>query len=291
MADARKPVWKTSSYLAYTGGLTVLGAAIAALGYLSGHYGSGALTAWALLVFVVLDGLAHRFRHGGRWVAGGVFAFVSVIAWGALIGIAWHWFGWLQHWNSAFGGFSVARLSLELLVLGAARDAIRRFKFPFIRLISAVVGWFFITDLVSNGGTWSWVVTLLVGLAYLIAGSISDQPSSFWTHLVGGALIGAALLHWWHSSDTDWALISAASLVYVFIAYATKRSSWAVYATIGFLGATIHYLFSTASSTSVGALGFSVAVPHIAGWSPSVAFACLGFWLVLLGMLGRRRAA
>ena len=290
MADAVKPVWKTSSFLAYTGGLTVLGAAIAALAYLSGHYGSGALTAWALLVLVVLYALAHWYRRRGRWVAAGVFAFVSVIAWGAFVGIAWHWFGWLHHWSSAFGGFSVAHLSLELLILAAARDDLRRFKFPFIRLISAVVGWFFITDLVSNGGTWSWVVTLLVGLAYLVAGSISDQPSSFWTHLVGGALIGATLLHWWHSSDADWALISAASLVYVFIAYATKRSSWAVYATIGFIGATIHYLLSTASSTSVGALGFSVSVPHISGWSPSVAFACLGFWLVLLGMLGRRRA-
>lgn len=291
MADARKPVWKTSSFLAYTGGLTVLGAAIAALAYLSGHYGSGALTAWALLVLVLLYALAHWHRRRGRWIAAGIFAFVSVIALGAFVGIAWHWFGWLHHWNSAFGGFSVAHLSLELLILAAARDGLRRFTFPFIRLISAVVGWFFITDLVSNGGTWSWVVTLLVGLAYLVAGSISDQPSSFWTHAVGGALIGATLLHWWHSSDTDWALISAASLVYVFIAYATKRSSWAVYATIGFLGATIHYLFSTASSTSVGALGFSVGVPSISGWSPSVAFACLGFWLVLLGMIGRRRAA
>jgi hypothetical protein len=71
----------------------------------------------------------------------------------------------------------------------------------------------------------------------------------------------------------------------------TKRSSWAVLATIGFLGATVHYLFSTAGTTSVGALGFQVSVPSISGWSPSVAFACLGFWLVLLGLAGRRRRA
>jgi hypothetical protein len=284
-----KPVWKTSSFLVYAGGLTVLGAAIAALSYLSGHFGRGALTGWALLVFVVLSAIAHWFRRRGRWVAAGLFAFASVIAWGALIGIAWHWFGWLDNWNSAFGGFSVAHLSLELLVLVAARDALRRFKFPFIRLISAVVWWFFVTDLVSNGGEWTYVVTLLVGLGYLVAGSVSDQPSAFWTHLVAGALIGATLLHWWHSSDTDWALISAVSLVYVGIAYATKRSSWAVYATIGFIGATIHYLFSTASRHEIA--GFPFGVPSISGWAPSVAFACLGFWLVLLGLVARRRNA
>ena len=286
--DQRKPVWRTSSFLVYAGGLTVLGAAIAALGYLSGHYGRGALTGWALLVLVVLYVVAHGFRVRGRWVAAGLFAFASVVAWGAFLGIAYAWFGWL-HSNSSFAHFSVARLSLELLVLIAARDDRRRFGFPFLTLISAVVGWFFVIDLVSSGGTWTKVVTLLVGLGYLLVGSVSDRPSSFWLHLVGGALIGGVLLDWWHTTDTDWALVSAASLAYVLIAYMTKRSSWAVYAAIGFLGATIHYLFSTASRMTV--FGFQIGLPSISGWAPSVAFACLGFWLVLLGVLGRRRAA
>jgi hypothetical protein len=285
---AIKPVWKTSSFLVYAGGLTVLGAAIAALSYLSGHYGKGALTGWALLVLVVLSAIAESLRRRGRWVAAGIFAFASVIAWGALIGIAWNWFGWLDTPGS-FNTFSFARLSLEFLILVAAWTDRRRWDFPFITLISAVVGWFFIIDLISSGGTWTKVVTLIVGLTYLLVGSISDQPSAFWLHLVGGALIGGVLLDWWHVTDTDWALISAASLVYVFIAYATKRSTWAVYGTIGFLGATIHYLFSTGTRTTIG--GFQVGVPSISGWAPSVAFACLGFWLVLLGLLARRRAA
>jgi hypothetical protein len=95
------------------------------------------------------------------------------------------------------------------------------------------------------------------------------------------------LVHWWHSSDTDWALISAASLVYVAIAYATKRSSWAVFGSIGFFGATLHYLFSTAGSRTIA--GLPLSVPSISGWAPSVAFACLGFWYVLLGLAARRR--
>ena len=281
--QARKPVWKTSSYLVYTGGLIVLGAAIAALAYLSGHYGSGALTGWAALVLVVLYAVAHRFKSQGRWVAAGIFAFASVIAWAAFLGIAWHWFGWLGSSFGSFKHFSFARLALEFLILVAARDDRRRFSFPFITLISAVVGWLFVIDLVSSGGTWTKVVTLLVGLAYFMAGSVSDQPSSFWLHLVGGALIGAILLDWWHTTDTDWALVSAASLAFVAIAYMTKRSSWAVLATVGFVGATLHYLYSSISESLL-------STQSIAGWSPSVAFACLGFWLVLLGVLGRRRA-
>jgi hypothetical protein len=284
--QALKPVWKTSSYLVYAGGLIVLGAAVGALSYLSGHYGSGALTAWALLVLVVISAIAESLRRRERWVAAGIFAFTSVIAWGAFVGIAWHWFGWLDSWGSAFGGWSVSHLSLELLILIAAWNDRRRWKFPFITLISAVVGWFFVTDFVSNGGGWTYTVTLLIGLAYLVGGSISDQPSAFWLHFVGGVLIGASLLHWWHSSDTDWALISAAALVYVWIGYLTKRSSWAVFGSIGFLLATFHYLFTTGTTNN----GIPTSVPSISGWAPSVAFACLGFWLVLLGLASRRRA-
>jgi hypothetical protein len=284
--QALKPVWKTSSYLVYAGGLIVLGAAVAALSYLSGHYGSGALTAWALLVLVVLSVIAESLGRRERWVAAGIFAFASVIAWGVFVAIAWHWFGWLDNWNSAFRGWSVSHLSLELLVLIAAWNDRRRWRFPFITLISAVVGWFFITDFVSNGGGWTYTVTLLIGLAYLVGGSISDQPSAFWLHFVGGVLIGVSLLHWWHSSDTDWALISAAALVYVWIAYLTKRSSWAVFGSIGFLLATFHFLFSTGTTTN----GIPTSIPSISGWAPSVAFACLGFWFVLLGLASRRHA-
>ncbi len=159
----------------------------------------------------------------------------------------------------------------------------------------AVVQWVFVIDLISSGGAWTKVVTLFVGLAYLFAGAGSRprSPSAFWLHLVGGALIGGVLLDWWHATDTDWALIAAASLAYVLIAYMTKRSSWAFLGTIGFFGATVHYLFSTGRHHEhrPASPALQVSVPSISGWSPSVAFACLGFWLVLLGVAGRRRRA
>ncbi len=281
----RKPVWRTASFLVYTGGLTVLGGMVAALAYLAVvRDGKGALTGWALLMLVVLAAAAEVLRRRGRWVAAGVFAFVSVLAWAAFLALAWSWFGWVDRWHQAFGSWTVAHLSLELLVLVGAFRARRHWDFPWLTLPVAVAGWFFVTDVVSNGGGWSYVVTILSGLAYLAAGSGGEQPSAFWLHVVAGALIGISLLHWWHSTDTDWALVSAASLVYVGIAYATRRSSWAVYGTIGFFGATVHYLAGSAFS------GFPTSVPSPSGWSPAVALACLGFWLVLLGLLGRRRA-
>jgi hypothetical protein len=285
----RKPVWKTSSFLVYTGGLTVLAAAVATLAYLSGQYGKGWLAGWGLLVLVILRFIAEALRLRGRWVAGGIFAFASVIAWGVFVGLAWSWFGWLDHWNSPFAGWSLAHLSLESLILVAALGDQRRWDFPLIALISTVVGWFFVTDFISNGGNWTYIVTLVMGLLYLLAGIASRSPAAFWLHFVGGLLIGVPLLRWWHTTDFHWALISALALAYVLIAYVTKRSSWAVYATIGFFGATIHYLVGS-PTTVVGDALSGTAPSHVSPWAPALAFGLLGFWLVLLGLFGRRGA-
>ena len=304
----RKPVWKTSSLLVYTGGLTVLGAVVLALAYLNGHFSKGALTGWALLMLVVLRFIAEVLRLRGRWVAGGIFSFASVIAWGAFVGIAWWWFGWLHDWNSAFGGWSLAHLSLEFLVLVVAAAEMVRSGFPFIALISTVVGWFFVTDFISGGGTWTYIVTLAIGLLYLAAGSVSRAPAAFWLHFIGGLLIGVPILHWWHTSTFDWALISAVAFIFVGIAYVTRRSSWAVFATIAFFGATIHFVGGSPTQLAEGLVGFGSgqecvstatgqvchstgsAAPSIAGWSWALGFGLLGLWLVLLGLIGRRPA-
>jgi hypothetical protein len=163
-----------------------------------------------------------------------------------------------------------------------------RWGFPFIAFISTVVGWFFVTDFISNGGTWTYVVTLAIGLLYLLAGSVSRAPSAFWLHLVGGLLISVPLLRWWHTTDLQWALISAVAFVYVGIAYLTRRSSWAVLATIGFFGATIHYLVGQPTSI-IGDVFAGSPPPHVSPWAPALAFGLLGFWLVLLGLAGRGR--
>ena len=299
-----KPVWKTSSFLVYLGGLTVLFGGIAAVGYLSTQFGGGGRTAWALLILVVLWFLAELLRAGGTWVAAGIFAFATVIAWGFFVGSAWAWFGWLHSWgSSAFGVWSLAHLSLEFLILLAAVVAHARWRFPFIALISTVVLWFFITDFISNGGWWTYTVTLFIGLVYLLAGTVAGRPSAFWLHFVGGLLIGAPILHWFDSSNFDFAVVLVVSVLYVLVAYGTKRSSWAVFGSIGFFVATAHYagstptvlgesIFGGGGLTCVATSGGETCTSTVGGvsaWSIPLALGLLGLWLVFLGLLGRRR--
>jgi hypothetical protein len=299
-----KPLWTSATFLVYAGGLTVLLGGLTALGYLSASYGSGATAAWALLVLVILYAIAHALRVRGRLIAAGIFAFASVIAWGTFLVFLFDWFGWhgvhgsFQHW-------SWSRLVLWLLILAAAFDDRRRFGFPLIRVISAVVGWLFVIDLITSGGSFTAAVTLLVGIAYLAWGTFRRTPSSFWLHLVGGLLIGGPILYWCHTSDADFAVVSIVAFVFVGIAYATRRSSWAVLGTIGFFAATIHYLVGSPTALAGGAFGLGdsgscVASPTgppictsgssaISPWSPALAFGLLGFFLVALGLVGRRR--
>ena len=285
-----KPVWTSASVLLYTGGLTVLGGGLAALGYLSSHYGSGAIAGWALLVLVVLYGIAHAFRVRDRPIAAGIFAFASVIAWGVFVAYLFRWWGWLGP-NQSFRHWSWGRLALELLILAAALDDQRRFRFPFIALITAVVGWFFVIDLITPGGNLTAAVTLIVGLMYLGVGFGLGQPSSFWFHLVGGLLIGGSILYWFHTGDGEWAFVSIVAFAYVGVAYATRRSSWAVLGTLGFFLATIHYLVGSPSAVAEQAFGLGSGQTRVSDWAPALAFGLLGFWLVLLGLAGRRVTA
>jgi hypothetical protein len=292
MVAMPKPVWKSSSFLVYTGGLTVLFAAIGALGYLAVRYGHAAFAGWALLILVVLYGIAHAFKRNDRWVAAGIFAFASVIAWGFFIGALWVWFGWLSVHDLShlpFKGFSVARLSLLLLILVAAIDDTRRFRFPFIKALTLFFGWLFVTDLISGGGSWSAVVTLVVGLAYVIAGGSSERPTAFWLHLFGGLLITGSLLYWWHGGDWQWALMSIVALVYVGMAHRTERSSWAVLAAFLLLAATSHFANEWASGGSSSASFGPFSGIQYRGWVPSLVYAFTGFLLVALGLVVARR--
>ena len=298
-----KPIWTTSTFLVYTGGLTVLGGGIGAIAYLASQYqGGGARTAWALLVLLILYGIAHALLRADRPIAAGIFAFASVVAWAVFVFTLFMWWGWNGVNGSPTSGWSWSRLAFELLVLAAAWDDRRRFRVPFIRLISAIFVWLFLVDLLSSGGTWTYALTLIIGLLYLLVGNVTDKPSAFWLHLVGGALIGVPILHWCHTSDFDFAVVSFMSLVFVVWAYWTARSSWAAWGTIGFFIATVHYLVGSPTAIAQGILGGSVCRgvtgtmpactsvgPHVSVWSWPLAFGLLGFWLVMLGMLGRRR--
>lgn len=297
-----KPIWTSATFLVYAGGLTVLLGGLFALGYLAANYGSGAEAGWALLVLVILYGIAHGLRVRDRPIAAGIFAFASVIAWAVFLVFLFEWWGW-NGVNGSFGHWSWSRLALWLLILAAAWDDRRRFRFPFIRLISAVVGYVFIVDLITAGGNFTAAVTFIVGISYLVIGTVLRTPSAFWLHLVGGLLIGGAIIYWAHTSDGDFAVVSIVAFVYVLLAYATRRSSWAVLGALGFYVATIHYLIGSPTAIAEGFFGYAggsctatafsesctSASSGVSPWSPALAFGLLGFFLVLLGLLGRRR--
>ena len=283
-----KPIWTSSTFLVYTGGLTVLGGAIGALGYLSAQYpGNGQGTAWSLLILVILYAIAILLLVAGRPIAAGIFAFASVIAWAIFVGVLFTWFGWTNGSFGDFGHWSWSRLAFEILVLVVAVADRRIFRFPLIALISTVVGWFFVIDLITSGGNFTLAVSLVVGLVYFLAGIVSGKPSAFWLHFVAGLLVGVPILVWCHTSTFDFAVIAFMSLVYVGVAQATRRSSWAVYGTIGFFIVTVHFLVG--SPTGIVENAISGQPPSISAWSFPLAFGLLGFWLVLLGLLGRGR--
>jgi hypothetical protein len=302
-----KPTWTTSSFLIYSGGAAIFGGALAGLVYLASHAGGNfARAAWAFLFLVILYGLAVALRFRESWLAAGILAFVSLFVWAVFLVFLFMWFGW-NSVTASIGDWSFPKMLLWLLILLAASFDRMFFRFPFIRLISAVVFYLFVVDLFTSGhGNWFAFVTLFTGFIYLLLGTAIGTPSTFWLHFVGGGFIGFALLYWFHTSNFDFALISIFSVVFVLVAYATRRSSWAFYGWIGFNAATIHYLVGSptalfggitqsciSNSSGLGPLSTQCTGTSVSPWAPALAFGLLGFWLMLLGMLGaldRRRS-
>jgi hypothetical protein len=238
--------WSSASFLVYTGGLTIFGAVVSLLSVQSSDHGPGAFVFWALLVFVVMSSSAFAFRTRGHFVTAGVLALSSVAAFVVLVGALLDWFGWLPHVDSlSFRGFHFWSLVLELLVAVTAAFALRSFGFPLLVFVIATASWYFATDLISNGGDWSAIVTLAAGLVLLVIARGMDARGStvraFWVHVVAGLTIGGGLLWFFHEGDLDWALVAVAGLIYVAVGDRLLRSSWAVLGAWGVLQSTAHY--------------------------------------------------
>ena len=287
-----KPTWSSWSLLVYTGGLTVLGAAVSALGYLSSQYGDAAYAGWSLVVLLILTAIAFRFRDIQR-VTAGVFAFVSVAMFVAFVDAVWKWWGWSNgaSGSSPFAGFHLGRLVEELLVLLVAVWAVKAFRFPLLVVWVATFSWLFVTDVLSSGGNWSAWVSIAVGLVLLLVGLALDggdrRPYGFWVHVVSGLTIGGALLYFWHAGNWHWSLIGISGLVFIWAATMTRRSSWAVLGALAILGAATHY---TVEWWRRGVPFLSSVQPGSSrGWVPPVVFAVAGFILVTLGLGVSRR--
>jgi hypothetical protein len=279
--------WTSASFLVYAGALVVLLASSAWLGVISDKHSDGAFAGWSALFWAIAEVLALLLLVKGRRLVAGLFAFVGLGLWAAMVGAFFDWFGWLPDDDRPLGGFHWGVLALELLVLLAALVDLRIFRFPLLVAIAAPLSWYFVTDVLSSGGDWSATVTLLVGLALFFVGLSLDRgdsrPYGFWVHVTAGLTVAGALLYWWHSTDADWALIIVASLAFVAVGAAARRSSYAVLGVIGMALATGYFSFGEA-------LGLTEN-PRPTTWEGPVGYLGLGFFLVLLGMLLRRRGA
>jgi hypothetical protein len=245
LSAVRAP-WSSASFLVYLGGLVILGATLSLLLVQSDSHRPAGFVFWAALIFAVLASGAFLLRRSGHLLAAGVLALSSVaslvVFWGAVL----DWIGWLpDNPEPSFKGFHFSLLFLELVTLVAAVAALRRFRFPLLVLVVAASAWYFTTDLISNGGDWSAIVTIAVGLAFLIAGMVVDAASSrifgFWLHVAAGLTIGGGLVWFFHDGDFDWILIAAVGFAYIALGDRLLRSSWVVIGAWGVLQTASHY--------------------------------------------------
>jgi hypothetical protein len=282
--------WTSASFLLYAGALLAVIASGFWLGIISGDHSAGAFAGWATVFWAVAEGIALGLLVRGRRLAAGLAAFVGLVFWAVMVGAFFSWWGWLANKGSPFSGFHVGDLALELLVLLAALVDLRIWRHPLLVAIAAPTSWFFATDFVSNGGNWSAAFTLLYGFFLFFVGLALEgdrRPYGFWVHVTAGLTIGGAFLYWWHSSDAEWAGNIIVALVFILVAAAIRRSSYAVLGALGLAAATGYY---SIPQMLPGPLYSNHANPT--PWAGPVAYLCLGVFLALLGMLlYRRRSA
>jgi hypothetical protein len=171
---------------------------------------------------------------------------------------------------------------------------LRRFHFPLLVLLGTASALIFVTDLLSNGGNWTAVVTIVSGFVLLWIGTMVNRVYGFWVHVVAGLTIGGGLLYFWHMSTFDWILVAIASLAYVVLAHVLSRSSYAVLGAFGlFLAATYFIVkwFLVFSPASFGYTIFGLGSASAGGrfWAAALGYAVYGLALMALGLVLERR--
>jgi hypothetical protein len=245
--NAVRVPWSSASFLVYLGGLTILFATATLLNFEAESHGSAGLVLWAFLILAAVSFAALASRERGHFVTAGLLAASSVVAFIVFLGSVLDWFGWLPNTESGgvFEGFRFWLLVLELATVVASAVALQIFRFPLLVLLLAGSIWFFVTDLVSGGGDWTAIVTIAVGLAFLLAGiAVDDGPSrpyGFWLHVAAGLTIGGGLVWFFHDSTFDWIVIAVVGLAYLALGTRLARSSWVVLGAWGILQTTAYF--------------------------------------------------
>jgi hypothetical protein len=303
--NAVRVPWSDASFLAYFGGLTILAAAVALLAVESNEHAAGGFVGLSAVVFAVTVALALLARRGGRLLTAGLYSLTTVVSFVIFFGALLDWFGWLPHANSrAFEGFRFWLLVLELSAVVAAAVALRAFHFPLLVFVVAATAWFFVTDLLSGGGDWSAIVTIVYGLALLNLAVRADSGGSpvygFWLHVVAGLTIGGGLLWFFHHSDFDWIVIAFVALGYIALGHHLVRSSWVVLAAWGLFQVTTHFAEKVADVQFLAFFPLGLIFfpffgltpseePHPRPWAAPLAYAVLGLVLIVIAQLLVRR--
>ena len=239
MSSAVRVPWSGASFLAYLGGITILLATGGLLAVLASDHGSGGFALLALLVFAVSVVLAFGGIAAGHRLTAGLFALTGVVSFVVFVGSLLSWFGWLDDVSFDLGGFDLARSFLTLVAMVASAFALAVFRFPLLVLFLAASTYFFVADLISNGGDWTAIVSILIGLVFFaVAVSLDLGESSryaLWLHVVAGLVIGGGLLWFFHDGDVDFILVAVVALAYMAIGDGLGRSSWIVLGAWGIL--------------------------------------------------------
>jgi hypothetical protein len=304
--------WSSASFLAYLGGITILAAILALLGVQSDEHGAGGFVFWALLLFVVLAGAAEAARIRGNFVTGGLLAISAVASFVIFAGAILDWFGWLPNTNDDevfFNGFHFWLLALELIAIVAAAVALRRFRFPLLVIVLAAAIWSFVFDLLSNGGGWAAIVSIAVGLAFLLTGiAVDDGPSrpfGFWLHVAAGLAIGGGLLWFFHDGNFDWIVIVLVGLAYIALGNRLGRASWVVLGAWGILQTAAFFADKWSDIAAAGGFLFFPLFPFVSlsglidegvgerhehQWAGPVTFAITGLVFIGLALFLARRS-
>ena len=288
---ALRPAWSSSSFLVYTGSLTVLIALVALLSDLGERHGSWALAGWAALALVILVAVAHRFERDRRPVEAGLAALVAVAAVGVLSGAVLRGIGLADGTAPFDDDFELAPLLIEVVVLAGALFAARRLRFPLLLLAVTGAQIVLVLDLVTGiigGGNWLQWAALLLGLVELavarsLDGNVGRCPWAFWQHVAAALLIGTAAVTLLDSWEVGWVVIALLALGFIGLARAFGRSVWAVIGAFGLFLVATHFVDT--SDTIADTVPF---VPihgdgdGLALWQTSLIYIGLGAVLVLL---------
>jgi hypothetical protein len=304
--NAVRVPWSSASFLVYLGGITILFATVTLLTFEAESHGSAGLVFWAFLIFVAISAAAFAARALGHFVTAGLLATSGVVAFVVFLGSILEWFGWLpDDEGGVFEGFRFWLLVLALAANIASAVALRLFEFPLLVLLLAASSWFFVTDLISGGGDWSAIVTIAVGLVFLLAGIAVDdgqsRPFGFWLHVAAGLAIGGGLLWFFHDSLFDWIVVGVVGAAYILLGDRLMRSSWVVFGGWGMLQTATYFADKWSDITGFFSFyiyflfPFFVAFDEGGGenkhdWIGPLIYALMGLVFIWIGIwLARRR--